>query len=141
MNKSATLFCLLIATFWVVDSVRAQSTAPEGFPFTQTYRRGDFVGSPRTWGIFRADDGLLYFGNTRYGIQESDGLSWRNLRLERNSVALSFAQDQKGQIYVGGQLDFGFLQRDSLMSRKYHSLAYLLPDSASSIIGRIYICS
>ncbi|NCQ11325.1 MAG: response regulator [Bacteroidetes bacterium] len=134
MNKSATLFCLLIATFWVVDSVRAQSTAPEGFPFTQTYRRGDFVGSPRTWGIFRADDGLLYFGNTRYGIQESDGLSWRNLRLERNSVALSFAQDQKGQIYVGGQLDFGFLQRDSLMSRKYHSLAYLLPDSASSII-------
>lgn len=126
----------LLFLFFVLSSelLCSQSVAPEGFPFVQTYRRGDFVGSARTWGIFRADDGLLYFGNTRYGIQESDGLFWRNLRLERNAAALSFAQHPNGKIFVGGQTDFGFLKRDSLQRRVYQSLSYLLPDSVSTIL-------
>lgn len=117
-------------TFQQVD---AQQSPPEGFPFMQTYRRGDFVGSRQTYGIFRADDGLLYFGNTRYGIQESDGLSWRNMRMEGNSPALSFANHPDGDIYVGGQFDFGVLRKDSLLRRSYQSLAYLLADSVLQI--------
>ncbi|MBO6620524.1 MAG: response regulator [Balneola sp.] len=115
------------------ELIQGQSSDPIGFPFIETYQRGQFTGARQTWGITRADDGLLYFGNSRYGIQESDGLSWRNLWMERNSAALSFAKDPDGRIFVGGQADFGVLQRDSLLRRKYHSLAYLLPDSGEVI--------
>lgn len=127
------LFHLLIPFLLGIDFGWAQSSDPEGFPFIETYQRGQFVGARQTYGIIRADDGLLYFGNTRYGIQESDGLSWRNLWMERNSAALSFAKHPDGRIFVGGQADFGVLQRDSLLRRSYSSLAYLLPDSATNI--------
>lgn len=53
--------------------------------------------------------------------------------MERNSAALSFAKHENGIIYVGGQNDFGYLKRDSLMRRSYTSLAHLVPDSAANI--------
>lgn len=115
------------------EVVKAQPTEPTGYPFIETYQRGQFVGARQTWGIIRADDGLLYFGNSRYGIQESDGLSWRNLWMERNSAALSFAKHPDGRIFVGGQADFGVLKRDSLLRRTYHSLAHLPLDSGEVI--------
>lgn len=133
MRKRSFLFLVLLLILLCPELIKAQSSDPIGFPFIETYRRGQFVGARQAWGITRADDGLLYFGNSRYGIQESDGLSWRNLWMERNSAALSFAKHTDGRIFVGGQADFGVLQRDSLLRRTYHSLAYLLPDSEEVI--------
>ena len=133
MKKRGFLFFLLLLSLLSPEFIEAQSTDPIGFPFIETYRRGQFTGARQAWGIIRADDGLLYFGNSRYGIQESDGLSWRNLWMERNSAALSFAKHPDGRIFVGGQADFGVLQRDSLLRRTYYSLAYLLPDSEEVI--------
>lgn len=133
LKKGYFLFSLLVVCVLGIDFCWAQASNPTGFPFIETYRRGQFLGARQTWGITRADDGLLYFGNTRYGIQESDGLSWRNLRMERNSAALSFAKHPEGSIFVGGQADFGVLKRDSLMRRSYSSLAYLLHDSVGIV--------
>lgn len=53
--------------------------------------------------------------------------------MENGSAALSFAKSEDGTIFVGGQSDFGYLKRDSLLRRSYYSLAYLLPDSVSYI--------
>lgn len=138
MNKVQLVIGLLLWGVFLGEATAQekdweQPSEPVGFPFIETYQRGQFVGARQTWGITRAEDGLLYFGNSRYGIQESDGLSWRNIRMERNSAALSFAKREDGTIFVGGQNDFGFLRRDSLLRRSYTSLAYLLPDSAANI--------
>lgn len=133
MKKRSFLFLVLLLSLLSPELIKAQSSEPIGFPFIETYKRGDFVGARQTWGITRADDGLLYFGNTRYGIQESDGLSWRNIWMERNSAALSFAKHPDGRIFVGGQADFGVLKRDSLFRRTYHSLVHLPPDSGEVI--------
>ncbi len=137
MKKSHFLFFLLLLSQLDSELLRAQSSEPTGFPFIETYRRGQFVGALQTWGITRAEDGLLYFGNTRYGIQESDGLSWRNIGMEKNSAALSFANHEDGTIFVGGQNDFGYLKRDSLSRRSYTSWAYLLPDSIANTIKEV----
>ena len=134
MKRGRFLLFLLLLSQLGSELILAQPSGPTGFPFIETYQRGQFSGARQAWGITRADDGLLYFGNTRYGIQESDGLSWRNLWMERNSAALSFAKHTDGRIFVGGQADFGYLKRDSLQRRSYNSLSYLVPDSVSNII-------
>ncbi len=133
MKKSHFLFFLFFLNQFGSELLLAQPSEPTGFPFIETYQRGQFAGARQTWGITRADDGMLYFGNTRYGIQESDGLSWRNIGMEKNSAALSFAKHEDGTIFVGGQNDFGYLKRDTLLRRSYTSLAYLLPDSIANI--------
>lgn len=133
MKTGHFLFSLLGVFFSGINFGLAQPSEPTGFPFIETYQRGQFVGAGQTWGITRADDGLLYFGNTRYGIQESDGLYWRNIKMGNNSAALSFAKREDGIIFVGGQSDFGYLKRDSLLRRSYYSLADLIPDSLAFI--------
>ncbi len=137
MKKSHFLFFLFFLSHFGSELLLAQPSEPTGFPFIETYQRGQFVGARQTWGITRADDGMLYFGNTRFGIQESDGLSWRNIGMEKNSAALSFGKHEDGTIFVGGQNDFGYLKRDSLSRRSYTSLAYLLPDSIANTIREV----
>ncbi|MCH8487872.1 MAG: hypothetical protein LAT75_13465, partial [Candidatus Cyclonatronum sp.] len=130
MKTLTFLFTLLL--FSPAGSAAQQAdtdTLPEGFPFSVSYTRGvDYFGALQTWGIIRNANGILFFGNTNYGIQQFDGSNWRYIRTPGSSAALSFAADAEGRVYAGTHTAFGRLDPDQAGQYQFTSL---LPESLS----------
>ncbi|QMU28270.1 ligand-binding sensor domain-containing protein [Adhaeribacter radiodurans] len=98
----------------------------EGNPFINNYTQKNFKASPLNGAIVQDNRGVLFFGNT-YGFLEFDGNNWRLVELPNKTIVRSLAKDNKGQIYVGGQNDFGYLQPDAQGQMQYVSLKPLIP--------------
>ncbi|MCC5935278.1 MAG: response regulator [Balneolales bacterium] len=128
MKTLSFLFTLLLLSPAGSAAEQADTqTLPEGFPFSVSYTRGvDYFGALQTWGIIRDANGILFFGNTNYGIQQFDGSNWRYIRTPGSSAALSFDTDAAGRVYAGTHTAFGRIDPDQTGQFQFTSL---LPDA------------
>ena len=83
------------------------------------YGRGQ---EAQNWSVVQSNSGLMYFGNAN-GVLEYDGKSWRFIAVKTGTYVTSLDCDQKGNIYVGAQNDFGILAPDKTAKLVYKSLA------------------
>ncbi|MEO7907944.1 MAG: hypothetical protein ABIT06_13290, partial [Saprospiraceae bacterium] len=72
------------------------------------------------------DQGIMYFGIDRF-ILEYDGVKWKKIPFEINSVFRSMSKNKDGVIYYGGSGDLGYLTKDSLGQTKSRSLLSDIP--------------
>ena len=84
------------------------------------------MGHGQNWSIAQDKEGVMYFGNTM-GVLEYDGFTWRAIPFP--SIVRSVSSDKRGQIFVGAQGDFGYLEPDSTGANQFVSLLSYLPDS------------
>ena len=107
------LSILLLISFY---SVFAQSELEKGLPFITNYAPKTYQAFPQTWCVQEDARGIMYFGIDR-NILEYDGIKWRKIELDSNTVSTTvrtLTKDKNGVIYYGAYGDLGYLAKDSL---------------------------
>ena len=120
------IFIILLPFLLVTSSLFAQLKI-EGVPFITNFTQKNYKASPQNGAIVQDNRGVMFFGNN-YGFLEYDGNRWRLVELPNKTIVRSLAKDNKGQIYVGGQNDFGYLQPDAQGQMSYVSLKPRIPE-------------
>jgi len=98
-----------------------------GVPFLHNYKRTEYNAGAQNWSIVQDSRGIMYFGN-RFGVLEFDGVSWKHINLSKKTIGRSLQLGSEGQVYVGGQGEFGYLWPDSIGNMSYYPLWTELPD-------------
>ena len=97
-----------------------------GIPSIKNFPKEIYHGGIQTWGICQNQKGMLYFANND-GLMEFNGNSWQTYPIANRTICRSVAIDDKGDIYVGAQGEFGYFKPDSSGTLQYNSLNHLIP--------------
>ena len=73
----------------------------------------------------------MLFANNK-GVLVFDGANWELIPLPNRTIVRSLAKGPQGRIYVGGQDEFGYLDRDECQRICYRSLSQFLPADRQS---------
>jgi signal transduction histidine kinase/ligand-binding sensor domain-containing protein len=93
-------------------------------PFIRKYLADEYQGG-QNWQMQQDKDGILYVANGD-GVLRFDGTEWSSIRLPNQEAIHCLAIDSTGRIYVGGNSDVGYLQKEQSDHYTYHSLLPLL---------------
>jgi len=117
---------LLILCSFVIHCGIAQNTI--GLPEIENFSNQDFHGGTQTWSIKQGKNGILYFANND-GLLSFDGNYWKQYILPNKTIVRSVNIDSlTGNIYVGGQNEFGFFSSGLNGDLNYTSLKKLIPE-------------
>ncbi len=138
MLKTSIISILLLLP--PIRPLSGQGTAHReiGLPYIQNFSPKEYGAHAQNFAIVQDRRGLMYFGNAA-GVLEYDGVSWRLLPLPNRSVVRSLALGEDGEIYVGGQNEFGYLTLNAAGTMQYVSLLnhLTLPaDSSGKVVPR-----
>ncbi len=98
----------------------------EGNYFITNYSSNEYNGAVQNFDVIQDNFGLLYFANNNF-ILEYNGKIWQNIGLtDGGKTPTSFAKSKNGTIYVGGENEIGFLDKDSTGKIFYKSFKNLL---------------
>jgi len=111
---------LLLFLLWPLLHSGMANPVEYGISDIEYFNRRQYGGATQNWNVSQSVDGLMYFANND-GIIEYDGTDWRMLPGMPNNVPRSVLA-QNGKIYVGGNAEFGYYERDSVGKYRYHSL-------------------
>jgi len=126
MKKFAASFQRLPLLFMLAALAHAQTPQAEvGVPVLRYYPPTEYKGETQVWDVVQDRDGVMYFAIFNTVIQY-DGVNWRRIAIP-TSIVRSLATDAAGKIWVGGEGDFGSLERDGKGDLKYISLASQIP--------------
>jgi ligand-binding sensor domain-containing protein/DNA-binding CsgD family transcriptional regulator len=99
-----------------------------GNPPVLNYSRQKFKAGTQTWEITQDEKGVMWFANND-GLLEFDGIHWRLHPLKNGTIVRSVQAGADGNLYVGGQGDFGMFSPDGQGRMQYHSMKSLLSKS------------
>ncbi len=140
---------MLITICLLGHAPHAQEKQIGGLPFIQNYGPEEYNGGIQNWSIIQQSSGLLYVANNM-GLLEFDGHTWTTYTVPNRTKIRSLFIDQKENIYVGSQRDFGYFHADNQGELVYTSLADSLPikfrdfDETWKIYGKdnlVYFCT
>jgi len=123
-KESGLSFFLYLFLLYLGAASAIYAQTPErqiGFPFIRNHTSEEYRAGFINRAIVQDERGIMYVGNED-GVLEYDGISWRLIPIPNESVVYSLAIDRHGQIYVGGEDEFGFLEPDSIGQMQFHSL-------------------
>ncbi|KAA3616976.1 MAG: hypothetical protein D8M58_04740 [Calditrichaeota bacterium] len=81
-----------------------------------------YDGNSQNWAVVQDSNGFMYFGNTDGFILQYDGVTWRKIKVDNESIVRSLFITKDGTILVGAQNEFGYLKLDDSGELIYHSL-------------------
>ena len=113
-----------------------------GTPGVNNFTKTNYNAGTQNWDILQSASGIIYFGNNK-GLLEFDGTQWKVLSLPNRTIVRSLARDTQGQIYLGSQDDFGYLEKAPNGELQYASLVELVPEAFRSFedIWKIFTTS
>lgn len=124
MNRLVSLVLLLLAS--------ASMTAQQGSPLLTHYVESREIEN-QSWSICQDEQNIMLFAN-RKGILAFDGQEWKTYRIATIPYAMQKNPADR-KIYIGGDNNYGYLEKDETGSYNYVSLS---GDSAGTgIITRI----
>jgi ligand-binding sensor domain-containing protein len=110
-----------------------------GLPDVINYNKNTYNGGTQNWDIKQDKNGIVYFANNE-GLLIFDGNYWSLLPIPNKTIVRSVEIDEKGRIYVGGQDEMGFFERNNTGELIYHSLTSLLGEQ-DKVFGDVWdIC-
>ncbi|MEM6261460.1 MAG: hypothetical protein AAGI38_03055, partial [Bacteroidota bacterium] len=132
---------IILLLFGLSGLARAQKLLP-GKPMVKNYRPLTYGGGLQNWAIVQDKRGVMFIGN-RFGVLKYDGIRWNLIELEKKTIGRSMAIDSSGTVYVGGQGEFGYLDRDSIGELQYRPLWKSLPKEVHGFedVWRIHVTS
>ncbi|HEY8399774.1 MAG TPA: triple tyrosine motif-containing protein, partial [Cytophagaceae bacterium] len=99
-----------------------------GTPYIQSYTTHKLPQLTENWSILQDEKGIMYFGGPG-GVIQFNGHTWSLIPNANKSRVRSLALDEKtGRIYLGAQVDFGFLEPDESGRLVYTSLRHKIPN-------------
>lgn len=99
---------------------------PTAVPFIQSFSKDIYHAALHNWKIEQDDRGIMYFANDG-GMLTYDGAVWKTYSLPNQTTFRSLAVGKQGNIYVGGQNDFGEFIPDEKGLWVFHSFKELIP--------------
>jgi len=110
-----------------------------GVPHILNYPKSVYNAGTQNWGVAQDPDGFMYFANND-GVLRFDGLNWDLFRVSNTSNVRSVCIDEKGEIYIGMDNDFGIFDEHAKDGAMFRSLRGLLPDDVkeTDVIWKIY---
>jgi DNA-binding CsgD family transcriptional regulator len=113
-----------------------------GIPPVLNFDKSDFKAGTQIWDIAQDSNGVMWYANNS-GLLEFDGMHWRLYPLDNGTIVRSVGVGPNGNIYVGGQGDFGFFSPDERGRMTYHSLKNQLPaaDQHFADVWDIEVCA
>lgn len=124
MKKILPLVSLLL----IVYTLKAQ----QGAPLLTNFKESTEIEN-QSWAICQDDNNVMLFANRR-GILTFDGQSWNFIPVPTIPYSLKYNTNEK-KVYVGGENNYGFLERDDKGIYRYFSIS---GDSLSlGVISRI----
>ncbi len=111
-----------------------------GIPETVNYSKDEYRAGTQNWAVAQDESGLLIVGNNK-GVLVFDGADWQLVPLPNRTIVRSLAKGPDGRIYVGGQDEFGFLDRDECQQICYRSISRELPENEQSFedVWKIFV--
>ncbi|WP_163397960.1 helix-turn-helix and ligand-binding sensor domain-containing protein [Flavobacterium fluviatile] len=126
-------FCVLLScisnSFCQVKSI--------GLPDLKNYKRIEYKGGTQNWNIDQDANGNVYFANNS-GLIQFDGSAWRTYTLPNKEAVKSLKIDSSGNIFVGGNDEFGYFKPNSKGGFEYYSLSGLLSKKERHNINLIW---
>ena len=120
MNKINFIFILLLNLIFsqntYADLIKYPNLDIKHYP---AYEHG---GVRATWGMEQDYQGKMYFINT-YGILSFNGSEWSSIRLKGNQIPRAIHKDEKGNILIGFNEEFGMVSFDKQGNMVYKTLA------------------
>lgn len=105
------------------------SQAPNlGIPFIKNFPNKVYKAGTQNRAIQQHSKGYLFFANNN-GLLQFDGSEWRCYPLKNQTIVRSLHIAETGEIYVGGQNEFGYFLPDELGHLTYHSLLDKFPEA------------
>jgi len=123
-----TRILLLIPLFFIMMSVAAQQGSPLLTHFVESREIEN-----QSWAVCQDQDQVMLFAN-RKGISSFDGLEWRDIRIATIPYTMQ-KNPADGKIYIGGDGNYGFLEKDETNIYRYVSLSG--DSTGSGIITKI----
>ena len=99
-----------------------------GVPFVLSYDKEAYKAGIQNWDISQDDLGNIYVANND-GMLVYDGSSWETHYLPNRTLARSLFVNSLNHIYVGGQNEFGYFEKDSKGEYIFTSCAELFDES------------
>ena len=116
-----SLFSMLYTNAAIAQSVNI------GLPPVLNFSKNEYSAGTQVWDITQDDYGVVWFANNA-GALAYNGMYWQLYRLENGTIARSITAGKNGRVYVGGQGEFGFFERNGQGVPAYHALEKLLPE-------------
>ncbi len=122
MNK-----VLIIVLLTFVGVLTAVSQNPNlGIPFIHAYPKNIYQSGAQNGSIAQGENGVMFFANNN-GLMYFDGTIWKTFPLPNSTIVRSVAIAKNGDIYVGGQNEFGKFVPNQVGGLSFHSLKDLIP--------------
>ncbi len=106
----------LILFFFIMMAVHAQQGSPLLTHFSESREIEN-----QSWAICQDQDQVMLFAN-RKGISAFDGLSWKNIRIATIPYTMQ-KNPADNRIYIGGDGDYGYIEKDETDEYRYVSLS------------------
>ena len=137
MRNKTCLLVILINCFFGI--LMGQVPDIGSLPVTN-FTRSDYQGGTQNWSIKQDERGIVYFANNK-GLLEFDGTNWELTSLPNGTIVRSIGLDKRGRVYLGGQNEFGYLERQGMGKPKYVSLLEKVPDEFKNFadVWKIFI--
>jgi len=103
--------------------VFAQNTI--GLPDVINFSKSTYNAGTQNWDIKQDKNGILFFANNE-GLLSFDGNYWSLYPIPNKTIVRSLEIDQNGRIYVGGQDEIGYFERNGNGELKYFTLNNLI---------------
>lgn len=122
-------YSLLQLTLFIVCSAPALfgQSSEAGLPFIRNFTPKEYNANTQNWAVIQDKRGVMYFGNNK-GVLEYDGVSWRLIPVNNNSIVRSLAINDEGVIFVGAVGEMGYLAPDQNGDMSYYSLVDQFPE-------------
>ncbi|MEO7975954.1 triple tyrosine motif-containing protein [Flavobacterium sp.] len=108
-----------------------------GLPNLKNYKRNEYKGGTQNWSIDQDKNGNIYFANNS-GLIQFDGSTWRTYSLPNNEPVKSLKLDSFGNIFVGGNNEFGYFKPNSKGELKYFSVSKMVSKKDNQNLNLIW---
>jgi ligand-binding sensor domain-containing protein/DNA-binding CsgD family transcriptional regulator len=98
-----------------------------GIPEIQNFTKANYRGGTQTWDMAYGKNGLVFFANND-GMLTYDGHRWHMYHLPNKTIVRSLAYDHSCNIiYVGGQDELGYFEKDTNGEWIYTNIKMSIP--------------
>jgi len=137
----------LIFLLFFSQTMYAQNTYEYGTFNIRNFGTNEYKGVSQNWDIIQNNSDYILVANNA-GVLLFDGTEWVKVHTENEEAARSFAKNKNGNIFVGGDNEFGKVYFDEngefkyqKLSQKYDSLKFGKVWNTISVFDDIYFIS
>jgi len=122
LSKFVFIWIFSVITVSTLYAQTPPTYLESGLKTMEYYAPREYGGNGQNWTVVQDSNGFMYFGNTDGFILQFDGVHWRKIKIDNESIVRSLYITENGIILVGAQDEFGYLKTDHLGRLVYQSL-------------------